>query len=223
MNGYKSGRSLATATTVLVAAQLVLMPVSAVTWLLAAARAAADDPRGMALMAVLAVLPQTLALLCFIAGGIVFLVWVYRSMGNLLALGSTSCRFSPAAAVWSFFIPVVNLWRIYQVMATLWVESQPPVINENGYALKPKTTLVNWWWGTYLLGVVVSLFVQGTPHTLEEFRSKALMLSVSTFFQVIIGAQFLWLVRATQRRQDEQWLDLERRAAAPRPSADVLR
>jgi hypothetical protein len=108
-------------------------------------------------------------------------------------------------------------------MATIWTESQPPAFNEHGFTLKRKTTIVNWWWGLYLFNAVVSWFTRVDARSFSQLGSQ---ISVQIFFDLVrlmAGVLFLVMVRATQSRQDEQWLDLERRRAVPQPDANLLR
>jgi hypothetical protein len=223
VESYKSARGQAIALQVLVIIQLVFMALYAVA--LVIARAALPDHlegvlAAFGAIAVVAVFDS----LTWIAATVVFLTWVYRAIANLPALGSMSCRFSPGGAVWSFFIPFVNLVRGHQVMATIWTESQPPSFNEHGFSLKRKTTIVNWWWGLYLVSGFVAWFVTIDMHAdLSSLGPRISGQIVAHLVQMAAGVLFLVMVRATQSRQDEQWLDLERRRAVPQPDANLLR
>jgi hypothetical protein len=218
MRQYRSGRALITALTILVATRLALTTVTLLGWLVVAEGSATPELQIAA--AQVGVGADVVGLLAYLAAIVVFLVWVHRATVNLVALGSSSLRITPAGAVWGFFIPFVNLVQGHQVMATLWTESQPLPLGE--HSLRRKTTLVNWWWGLYLFMSVAAWFY---PDKIEpgEVRSAALRVCVISLTQLVAGALFLWVVRATQKRQDEQWRDLELRAAMPAPTADVLR
>src|SRR5688572_7919608 len=79
---------------------------------------------------------QVLALL---AGAVAFLRWLRVAYGNLPALGVVP-RFSRAWAVAFFLVPILNLFRPYQVVRELWVGS-----TGGGAAI------VGWWWAAYLV------------------------------------------------------------------------
>jgi hypothetical protein len=207
-----------TALTGLVATRLVLTVVNLIGWLVVA-EGSADWEHQVATLGAVGV-ADGIGFLFFVAAVVVFLVWVHRAIANLRALGSENWRFTPAGAVWGYFIPIVSLWQGHQVMATLWTESQPVPLDE--HSLRRKTTLVNWWWGVYLFTSFGAYFA---PQTIEphEVRSAALTVSVIDLTRITAGVLFLCMVRATQRRQEEQWRDLELRAAVPPPTADGLR
>src|SRR5262249_10205754 len=130
MESYISARGRALALTILVIAQIVTLALATVAWGVGGASLDNDLTSAVGAFATAGGL-EIFDLLLFIAATVVFLTWVHRSIANLPALGSMSCRFTPSGAVWSYFIPFVNLVRGHQVMATIWTESQPPAVNEN--------------------------------------------------------------------------------------------
>ena len=152
--GYISARGRATAIVVLVSIQLAVL-VAVLGFSAASLSGSGVDLPMLTIAGGL----ETFEMLLFLATFIVYMTWVYRSIANLPALGSMSCRFTPGGAVWSFFIPFVNLVRGHQVMATIWQESQPPAVGEKGFYLPRSTAIVGWWWGLLLamriLGTVV--------------------------------------------------------------------
>jgi Domain of unknown function (DUF4328) len=223
MESYVSARGRAIALNVLVILQLVFLGLATVAWGIGASELRDNPMIAVGTFGTAGAL-ETIDLLLYTSATIVFLTWVYRSIANLPALGSMSCRFSPAGAVWSWFIPFVNLVRGHQVMATIWQESQPPAVNENGFYLPRKTTLVSWWWGLYLFGAVVSLSCTNMhPVGLEEVHSLASTQVWLHFVRMTTALLFLLMVRGSQKRQDEQWQDLERRRNVPKPTAEALR
>jgi hypothetical protein len=207
-----------TALTLLVATRLLFTIGDVIAWLVVAV---STDLHTRILASHAGLASGRFGFLVYVVALVVFFVWVHRATGNVSALGSPSVRFTPGAAVWSFLIPIVNLWQSHQVMAWLWSESQPGPL-ENEHTLERTTTLVNWWWGVYLFSTVGSLFLVFTVRPGDP-SGGAMRLCVICLARLLSGTLFLWVVRATQRRQEEQWRDVELRAAVPAPTADVLR
>jgi hypothetical protein len=208
---------------VLVLVQVGLLACATVAWSVAVHHLGGDLTAAVSAFSSAALLETTDSLV-FLAATIVFLTWVYRAIANLPALGSMSCAFTPSGAVWGFFIPFVNLVRGHQVMTTIWQESQPPAVNENGFYLPRKSTLVSWWWGLYLaagvLGVIVS---SGVRVSIEELRAAGSMQVALHLVRIVTAFLFLFMVHRAQERQDEQWQDLVRQRDVPKPSAEALR
>src|SRR4051812_25242977 len=222
MQGYVSARGRSIAITVLVIMQLVVLALAMAAWGwgstlvegdLTAAAAAFGSAAGL----------EVLDVLLFLGATVVFLTWVYRSIANLPALGSMSCIFTPSGAVWSYFIPFVNLVRGHQVMATIWTESQPPAVNENGFYLPRKATIVHAWWALYLFSGVAGWIFSNSHPNVDSLRSLGSAQVVLHFVRMATALLFLLMIRGAQARQDEQWQDLERRRSVPQPTADALR
>jgi hypothetical protein len=219
MEAYISARGRATAITVLMILQLAALSLSTVMYLVAL-----GDVSSHGEIIVAGGSLEILDGLLYLATFIVFMTWVYRSIANLPALGSMSCRFTPSGAVWSYIIPIVNAVRGHQVMATIWTESQPPAVNENGFYLPRKTTIVNLWWGMMVLLTISSrVTARMNPIGYDELRSLLTMNVGENVIYIIAGSLFLFMVRGAQSRQDEQWQDLVRRQNVPQPTADALR
>jgi uncharacterized protein DUF4328 len=221
MESYRSARGLAIAAVILVALQVALDALTGVGCALTMAL-----PDGAAWLSLIATgIASILSALLYIGALVVFMCWVYRSVANLNALGSLNFM-KPSSAVWGFFIPFVNMVRPHQVMATVWSESQPAVLNEFGYALRRRTTVVTSWWALVVISTVFSRIVMRVvdePATLAGLRRLAAWGMVESALWTVTGVLFIFMVWLTQRRQDEQWLDLERRRSVPQPTADVLR
>jgi hypothetical protein len=219
MESYVSARGRATAIKVLTIIQLVVVglviPLSVI-----GLGQLGEDSLALTVAGGLEVLEGLL----FLAAGIVFLTWVYRSIANLPALGSMSCRFTPGAAVWGFIIPFLNLVRGHQVMSTVWRESQPPAVGENGFYLPRSSGVVSLWWALFLVMTIGDrIIARWNPVGLDEARSLLIFDLVINIVTFACGVMFFMMVRATQSRQDAQWDDLVRQRNVPKPSADQLR
>jgi hypothetical protein len=227
MDGYRSGRALAIAAIVLVAIQVALDAFGALGFL--ALRL--GSPAGLSIVTSFGTgLAAILSPLLYVTTLVVFMVWVYRAAANLAALGSMNLRFTPSSAVWSFFIPIVNIVQPHQVMSAIWIESQPAVINEHGYALRRRATPVSIWWAAIVIGTILTQVLRldlpdlaSATESSESLQSLVTLGMVESAIWSIAGSLFMYMVWRAQGRQDAQWRDLELRRAVPRPTADVLR
>ncbi|MDB4970329.1 MAG: zinc-ribbon protein [Myxococcales bacterium] len=223
MDSYVSARGRALALQILVIVQLVLHGLSMVGYGAGRLLLHGDFSGGIAAIVVASVIGGFEWLL-FIAASVVFLTWVHRSIANLPALGSLNCRFTPSGAVWSYLIPFVNLVRGHQVMATIWTESQPALMNENGFHLPLKTTIVNWWWAMCLVSYFGRKLVRADLFSANRLSTATVEQLVLLAISGAAGLLFLKMVRRAQERQDAMWEDLERRRTVPpQPTADYLR
>jgi hypothetical protein len=109
----------------------------------------------------------TAQFLVLVISAIAFLIWIHRAHRNLRALGARGLRFTPGWAVGWFFVPLLNLFRPYQVVKEIWRASDPETPSSNGLAWQSLgvPALLGWWWGAWLLQtfawqVVISLTSQ---------------------------------------------------------------
>ena len=127
-----------------------------------------------------------------------FCVWIYRAHGNLTALGATNLRFSPAWAVGWYFVPIMNLFRPYQVMKELWEESDP----------RAELTLVKWWWGLWIVGGFVSAGIASlfSEQDLSEWLVNDWRDIGADVILIVAALLAVLIVRRIVARQDEQAL-----------------
>ncbi len=86
---------------------------------------------------------------------IVFATWIYRAHRNLPALGVRDPDISPGWAIGWFFIPIINLWRPYMAMRTLWQASSYP----QNWRVADTIALLPIWWTLYLVSGVLGRVV----------------------------------------------------------------
>jgi hypothetical protein len=96
----------------------------------------------------------------FLAAMVMFVVWLYRARVNADGRGWPQRR-PPAAAIWCWFAPVVNLFVPFQIMADIWRAGLPAEARAN------PATLPGTWWACMLTFFLLSPFspsaVTGSP------------------------------------------------------------
>jgi formylglycine-generating enzyme required for sulfatase activity len=124
----------------LMAAMAVLQTVfgAGLVWLFVLLRQSAGgtDKQALILLSLGALLSVSAVILA-----ILFLPWIYRCYARLHSSG-IALPWSPAYAAGCWLIPIVNLYRPYQIMADLWRAT--PMTG----AARP--VLIGVWWGTLL-------------------------------------------------------------------------
>lgn len=118
-------------------------------------------------------LSLTLALL-YVALGVVtavtFFVWLWRARSNAERASTTPHRRARGWVLGGWFVPVVNFWFPYQVVADVYRASAP-----NG---SRGTPWLAWWWASWLVALVLdrvsSTAVKETEPTVDTFRTLAI-------------------------------------------------
>ena len=88
---------------------------------------------------------------------ILMLFWTFRAHRNLAALGADDVRFSSWTVLW-WLVPVVQLFRPYQLVSEIWRSSDPAGAREGAHRPQPSRALLRWW-GALLVGSLVLEYV----------------------------------------------------------------
>lgn len=149
----------------------------------------------------------------FAASAIVFLFWLHRAYKNLKPLGAEP-RYSPAWAVTSFLVPVVNLFLPFLILQETWRASDPETIHATG--AKPlnivvedssKSLLIVVWWGLWLLTVINAVVAYrwhaGRQVLNDDAIASWLVITISLLLAVN-SIVTIFLARKIANRQDER-------------------
>lgn len=94
----------------------------------------------------------------FVIGVVALLYWVYQAYTALRSWAGRPTRFTPGWSVAFWFIPILNILRIYQVVKELWVTSEAD-------PKTPTSPRVGLWYLAYYATVVAHLQVKALqPH-----------------------------------------------------------
>lgn len=112
-----------------------------------------------------------------IATVIIYSFWIHRAYRNLPALGNPVPSATPAWAVGSYFVPVVNFFIPYTIMAEIWRYSDPAQL---GVIRKTTSRLVGAWWGMFwgpvipMAGMFIMLLMTRSHALIDEIEIESL-------------------------------------------------
>lgn len=119
----------------------------------------------------------------YIASVVVFLNWFRRAYGNLHRLGINYLKYKESMAVWSWFIPIIFLFRPVQIMNEIWIGTQAKIKkHDTSYSVKSGGLIIGLWWSLFIISnfigryVLKSAFKDDTIEQLIE-GSQAMMIS----------------------------------------------
>jgi hypothetical protein len=90
-----------------------------------------------------------------------FLAWFYRAYANLQTRIDYPLERTPGWAIGAWFVPIVNLFRPYQMMSEMYEETET-LLEKNGQTEKisfSKRSL-DWWWVLLLASAVASIVLR---------------------------------------------------------------
>lgn len=113
--------------------------------------------------------------------GAAFMLWIYRTYGNLKS-HLPKMKFSPGWAAGGFLVPFLNLVHPYQVVSEIWKVGVTIGQTKTGERASHSSTLVAFWWLLVLASGFSSLiarYLAGTASTFGEigFASQTIVAS----------------------------------------------
>jgi hypothetical protein len=152
----------------------------------------------------------------FLAAAFFFVRWLHHAYRNLRALGAGNLRYTTATAVWSRFVPILNLWRSKQVVNDVWRASDPeaPADQSDWRWWERRAPLLYgvWWfvWVVLNFAYNADLRLALRPETLEELQFSSLLTTVTDGLSVAGALLALAVVRRTTARQEARAASLRR-------------
>jgi hypothetical protein len=134
----------------------------------------------------------------FLVGGILGIVWFRRAYKNLKSMGRNS--YGPGWAIAGWIVPIMSLFRPYQ-MAKELVRESPRVRGNEG------TGLVGLWWLAYVAGTLGNQVIgRLRQDTLDDVILNDTLRVVLIGLSVAAGVAWIAIIRVVTRRQDA-WFD----------------
>ncbi|MCP5027000.1 MAG: DUF4328 domain-containing protein [Actinomycetia bacterium] len=156
-----------------------------------------------------------LEMLLLLLAGLSTVIWFYRATKNTETLGLARLDHTPKWAIWGWVVPILSLFRPYQMMSQTWAASTSPT-----GTIYPTPRVQPWWWGLFLAGLVLDRIVTGATRTEWTPDNARVMLhvgSAAATADIIAAALFITLVRALTQRQLATIDELERPPGIPTP------
>jgi hypothetical protein len=157
----------------------------------------------------------------FIVAAFFFIRWLHHAYRNLRPLGAGDLRYATATAVWSWFVPILNLWRPKQVINDVWRASdadEPADQSEGKWWGRQTPLLYGAWW---LVFVVLNFLYNAAfrldlrAEALEELQTASLVTIVADSISVLGALLALAVVRQTTARQEARAERLRSDIVAP--------
>ncbi len=164
-----------------------------------------------------------ITLIVYVCLIIAFCTWVYRASKNLGALNAAGQRFSPGWSVGWWFVPIMNLFRPYQVMREIWRGSDPRVTDQDPSAWQyvPPSPILGWWWGIWivsnLIAIGVSRVLTSDDIPPEDLLTAHYFSLVWDGLTIVAAVMAFMLVRGITSNQDAKHLNLDSANRIPTP------
>lgn len=160
----------------------------------------------------------TVSLVAMVAGAVCFIRWLMQARRNVDALGARGLAHSPQWALWGWFVPIMNLFRPYQVVDEVWRGSDPQPGRPLGTMSESAPGWMTAWWGCWLVAGVLSQFAFRLQVDLEEPAAPAALLQIERLLSI---AGVLSVAAAVLAIRLVRGIDARQRARAARMAAEA--
>jgi len=157
-----------------------------------------------------------------VATGVAFLAWLFQARVNLRALGIRRPSYSRDWVVWSFLVPMVNLFRPYQVIREVWQASNPEGGDAFNWRSLPVSRLLLAWWVLFVgwgsLELMSLLSDVGAGINLAKLQLSRGLGTLADACAAISAFLACFVVSRISNAQQEKW-EKQQRAAAESAAA----
>lgn len=141
-------------------------------------------------------LTETLLVDAFMVTGVVFLVWFHRVRVNAGVLAPDGHRGGVGWAIFSWIIPIANVWIPRGVAVDIWHASTPRQTGTPGRG--PNHRVINLWWAAWLFSSFVELFAGAVYNDAESpgaLRTAAFLLIAAALVDIVAALLAILFVR----------------------------
>ncbi len=153
-------------------------------------------------------LAECLQPLVYLPTAIVFCVWMYRSYKNLTLFGVRGLKYSAGWAAGSFFVPILNLFRPYQIAQEMWQASDPDVPPEEPTAWRrtPSSGLMVAWWAFWIISnVLYQIVFQMTMKGQGDEEALAVSSIIADGVSCVAALFAILVVKSLRARQERKF------------------
>jgi len=146
---------------------------------------------------------------------VAFIAWLHRCRINARALGCRRFRYPRIWAIIGFFIPVLNFFRPYPVVAEVWRANDPRAIETPvAWITMPVSRFVLAWWVTLLVSAFLEFLAPGfithsgiTLGDLFAARSIGVLAGITSATSAVLA---YLVISGIEESQQEKWAIISR-------------
>ena len=139
----------------------------------------------------------------YVVSVITFIRWFRRAYYNLSS--RTDIRYDEGWAAGSWFVPILNLFRPYQIMKEIDDESSNLIEKHSQEPISDSTALIGFWWALWIISGVVGRYVFRTSlnaESLEELMTSTQVDMLGVAFDVPLSLITVFMIRAISKKEE---------------------
>jgi hypothetical protein len=143
-----------------------------------------------------------LGMALYFATGMAFLRWFHRAYTNLDHFGHHRAH-GTSWAVAAWFVPIISLFRPYQMACEIWHASDPEPHADSDFLSRPP--LLRAWWTLWIVGLIVGQIafrLSLQADTVDSLRASTMIQMVADVLDLLAAPVAIMVVREVTRRQE---------------------
>lgn len=153
---------------------------------------------------------SVLSLIVAIISWVTYIQWFRRAYYNLNL--RTTCHYTEGWAAGSWFVPIISLYRPYEIMCEIWDKTTEQITNKWGDVPMPaKRWVIGLWWTLWIInGIIGSLFTRWAlkQETLDHLILGTRVEIITSLLVFPIAYLAVRVIRNVSKRE-EQLRELE--------------
>jgi hypothetical protein len=144
---------------------------------------------------------------------IMFVMWFRRAYENLNRIGKYGTQTSDSMAFWGFVIPILNLFKPYQMMKEVWHKTQQTTrdINDEYEHSQSAGFILIWWLCFVVLRFVnqISVRMNLKAETYEDFASNTSFDMFASILDIVCALLTIYMIKKVAVKEKDLALTLE--------------
>lgn len=145
-------------------------------------------------------------LITYIISAVTFIQWFRRAYFNLHQRVNF-LLYTEGWAAGSWFVPILNLFRPYQIMKELYLETSK-ILTKNGSSRLGifSTTTVGWWWTLWIINGIIGQVVyrvSSSAENVEELTISTIISMISNLFAIPLALVTIKVIKDYSMMEDE--------------------
>ena len=139
----------------------------------------------------------------YITSVVLFIRWFRRAYYNLNS--RTDTKYDEGWAAGSWFVPIINLFRPYQIMKEIDDESCNLIEKHSQKPISKSTALIGFWWAMWIIGGVLGRYIFKSSlnaETLQELMSSTQADMLGVVFDVPLSLLAIFTIKAISKKEE---------------------
>lgn len=145
-----------------------------------------------------------LYLIIFITSAVTFIQWFRRAYYNLNV--RTNCSHSEGWAAGSWFVPIISLFRPYQIMKEMWGKTTNLIKSKTSDIVENSTMIIGLWWTLWIISNYIGKYVLKTAfkaESIENFINSTLADMIMSIIGIPLAILTVTIIKSYSLKEEK--------------------